>query len=79
MPLAIKSTLRANPTSVDYSNIRVHDGATGTNVTSVDLFYSESNYPTLRATVASGLTQYRPYMFYSQSGATGYIGINAEL
>ena len=79
MPLAIKSTLRANPTSVDYSNIRVHDGVTGTNVTAVDLFYPESNYPTLRATVSSGLTQYRPYMFYSQSGSAGYIGINAEL
>jgi hypothetical protein len=78
-PFALKSTLRAAPTSTDYANIRVHDGTAGINATNVDMAYALPNYPVIRVTVASGLTQFRQYFYASQSSTVGYIGVSAEL
>ena len=79
IPFPSPATLRIAPTSVDYSNIRVQDGVTSTNASSVDAYYETTGTTILRATVASGLTQYRPYFLGAQSGVNGYIGLNAEL
>jgi hypothetical protein len=74
-------SLRKIPTTVDFSNVGVFDGVTLTTATSVatnttcpstnDLIYVE-------LTVASGLTQFRPYAVLA-AGATGYIAFSAEI
>ena len=75
----LRTSMRIVPTSLDYSNLTVNDGSTAQNIT--NLTVSSSSSPEIikvSATVASGLTQYRPYEI-SASSATNYLGFSAEL
>lgn len=75
----LKASMRVAPTSVDFSNVAVDDNGTAPAVTAL-VIYSTSNPDSvaLAATVASGLTQFRPAVLTNGVGA-GYIGISAEL
>jgi hypothetical protein len=75
----LKATLRTAPSSVDFANLCVDDNATAPAVTAV-IIYNTSGADTvgLQATVASGLTAYRPAVI-ANVGGTGYIGLSAEL
>jgi hypothetical protein len=73
-----KSTMRVPPTSIDYSSLDLSDTVTGYAVTNLVLNTVNTNISNLTATVASGLTQYRPYNL-DFSGASGYVGLSAEL
>ena len=75
-------TMRVTPTSVDYSTLQWADGANaGVAVTAVAVNTSFCGNQVLAvdATVASGLTQYRPYMLRAANSSTAYLGFNAEL
>lgn len=74
-------TMRIQPTSIDYSTLRLNDSATGTTVSTLTINndFSQPNMCGLTATVSSGLTQYRPYFIEQNNSTTGYIGFSAEL
>jgi hypothetical protein len=73
-------TLRVTAASVDYSNIRVTDGTSGFAVTALTLFNGGGmDMVQMRASVASGLTQFRPYFIDNNNNTAGYIAVSAEL
>lgn len=72
-------TMRITPTAIDYSNLGLSDGVTTTAVTSLTFAQINPTTLALSASVASGLTQYRPYRLCSNNSASGYLGISAEL
>jgi hypothetical protein len=71
--------MRVNPTSVDFSSFELGDGVAGVVVTSLSLFAANQNKSFIIASVASGLTVYRPYILFNRPSTTGYFGLNAEL
>lgn len=76
----IKSTLRAIPTTVDFSGLSLSPDNAGSTVavTSATISVASPDNPTISLGVASGLTQYRPYYAIAAT-AGGYLGIGAEL
>ena len=80
-PLAVP--MRVAPTVLDYiasyASLRVQDGTNFTQVTGLSINNSTSNLVKLNTTVASGLTQYRPYFLISDNSTSPYIGFGAEL
>lgn len=77
--LNISVAMRITPSSVDYSGLRLVDGVSASNVSSliIDPNLSSPTVGCINATT-TGLTQYRFYLLGGQSGA-GYIGFSAEL
>jgi hypothetical protein len=73
------STMRTTPTSLDYSNIGVYDGSTVTATTAIALDQTSPMFGALLITVASGLTQFRPYSLLSNNTTSAYLGFSAEL
>ena len=73
-------TMRTSPTSVDSSTLLVYDGVTATNVTTITLATSgiSPNVAAIDCAVASGLTQFRPYVLANQS-TSSYLGFSSEL
>ena len=77
--------MRATPTSVETGGtLRVTDGLGGgediTNVAVLGSISAGSRYAVpINFTVASGITQYRPYFISASDDATAYIGIIAEI
>jgi hypothetical protein len=76
LPLPV--AMRITPATLDSSATRLSDGVTVTNTTALSLNAGNSSVTNvyLTGTVASGLTQYRPYFF---SANAGYYGLSAEL
>ena len=71
-------TMRIAPTIPDYAGLRVYDSVTATTVSSLVITGAGVDNTRVAATVASGLTQYRPYELIGNSG-TSYLGFSAEL
>ena len=69
--------LRVNATSIDFSNLSLWDTVTATSGTNCVLTQAGTTYNTVNITVASGLTQYRPYFGFAT--ASGFLAFNAEL
>ena len=76
-------TMRVKPYAVEYptiGTIRAYDGVTTTAMTALALSAnSGQDVAYLDWTVASGLTQYRPYIVAANNSASAYVGVNAEL
>ena len=73
-------TMRTPASSVDFSNISLYDGVNLYTVTAISLA-NGANSPShamANYTVASGLTQFRPYVLFTNTTA-GYVGFSAEL
>jgi len=73
--------MRVTPTSIDYANVAVSDinnARINASSVAIDTTFSTSSTFVLNLAV-TGATQYRPYTTLSQSAATGYIGLSAEL
>ena len=79
--VTLPSQMRVVPTSVDFSTLALVDGVTSTAVTActIDANISSNNFGCVTASVASGLTQYRPYYLRQNSNNAAYIGFSAEL
>jgi hypothetical protein len=75
------STLRVKAASVDYSTLATFDGSTVTAITNVvvDGNQTTPDYSEIDCTVASGLTQFRPYFLLANASGSAYIGFSAEL
>jgi hypothetical protein len=73
--------MRVAPTSMDFSTLANYDGQTVTAVTTAALGLSlqSQSVAYVAATVASGLTQYRPYKLIANNSTSAFIGFNAEL
>jgi hypothetical protein len=80
-PIPLPVTMRINPNSIDYNGTTVYDIGTGasTAISALTINQATPQFVLLLATVASGLTQYRPYNLYANTSAAAYIGLSAEL
>ena len=76
IPIATPATLRTTPTMTISGTLQTFDGVTATNVTSLGTIYASQNIVQVLANVASGLTQYRNYALFMNSGS---LTISAEL
>ena len=77
-----KTSMRTNPSSIEYSNIGLGDGVNSTvAITSlvIESGTGTTNSVLLNAGVASGLTQYRPMYCIGNNSSSAYIGLSAEL
>jgi len=74
-------TMRTIPTSVDFSTLQLADGTNLYTVTGcvIDPNTSTADYVSCGFTVASGLTQYRPYVARANNSANAFLGFSAEL
>ena len=75
----LKASMRASPTSVEYSNLRIQNIATAYTVTAVVLSgYQGKEIGATEMNVASGLTT-NGYYYADTSSTAGYLAFNAEL
>jgi hypothetical protein len=73
-------SLRTNASSLDFSGLGVQDGTNSRiTVTNVVLGERTPEVTNVGITVASGITQYRPYFLHQNNNSTGYLGFSAEL
>jgi hypothetical protein len=75
-------TMRVQPTSVDFSTLRLSDGvAANPTVTALTIQSDTSHNQTMTVTavVASGLTDFRNYYLYANNSTSAFIGFSAEL
>ena len=71
--------MRAQPTTIDYSSVRLSDGYTGVvGISTLASSVYTTNAFEIIATVASGLTTGRAYYLQSSS-SSGFVGFSAEL
>ena len=72
--------MRASPSSLSYSGtIKTSDTVNVTSITSLVINQANFDSPLLFATVASGITQFRPYILFAGGDTTSSVGISAEL
>jgi hypothetical protein len=72
------ASLRAEPTSVEFGNCGLDDGASSiVAVTSMTL--GGGIVGTVRPAVSSGLTAFRPYRLIANNNSSAFVGISAEL
>jgi hypothetical protein len=73
-------TMRAAPSSVEFGNVGLGDGTNApVAITAITIPHGGLNAIQLTATVASGLTQFRPYAILNNNNNTGFLALNAEL
>jgi len=71
--------MRTIPSSLDFSNIHVSDLLGGQTATALTIGDSTILATKLIATVASGLTTYRPAFLLTDNNVGSYLGLSAEL
>jgi hypothetical protein len=79
VPLPV--TMRVSPTSIDYANIAIYDGATVIAAATASLTTNQNNakFAAFAMTFASGVNQFRYYYIVSNNNSAGYLGFSAEL
>lgn len=75
----LKTSLRTNPTGVEWSTLCLYDQVTITPVTAVSLSGLGTKNVRLTVNVSGGLTQYRTYMLLTNNSLNGYLRLPAEL
>jgi hypothetical protein len=80
-PTQMPVQMRVSPTSIDYSTLATYDvgGGVISAVTALALDTASPLISQINATVASGLTQFRPYQLMNNNSSSGYLAFNAEL
>jgi hypothetical protein len=71
--------MRAAFTSLEFGTLLLGDGTVGRAVTNLTSGSSGSTGALLIATVASGITQFRPYNLVNNNSAAGFLAFSAEL
>jgi hypothetical protein len=71
--------LRVAPSAIEFSNVGLSDGLAVTAVTALTSLQNAKTTGILGATVASGLTQYRPYSLLANNNTSAYVAWVAEL
>jgi len=78
--MPFKSTMRVTPSSIDFASLELTDPGTGSAaVTALTIDNNGRNQISLRATVASGLTNKRTYFIRAAGTSAGFIALNSEL
>jgi hypothetical protein len=78
--LGLPVTMRAAPTSLDFSTIALADFGGGiVAATALAIGYKSDKTIGLTVTVATGLTQHRPVQLFSNNSTSAFIGFSAEL
>ena len=82
-PFFFPVDMRVAPTAIEYptsfTGLSLGDGTNRTAITGLSLDSQSTRSTNLTSTVASGLTQYRPYYIQCNNASTGYIAFSAEL
>jgi hypothetical protein len=78
IPVYFPVTMRTTPSSIEYSNLVVSDGANAIVPSNVVIGVVSPLLGAADAT-CTGLTQFRPYTYSDNSTSTGYIAFSAEL
>jgi hypothetical protein len=73
------TSMRINPTSVDFSTLMLSDSANNNAVTNLTLDQPNTGKATLTVFTAGGMTQYRPQNLVNNNNTAGYLGFSAEL
>ena len=83
VPFFFPVDMRVAPTAIEYptsfTGLSLGDGTNRTAVTGLSLDSPSTRSTNLNATVASGLTQYRPTFLQCNNASTAYIAFSAEL
>ena len=81
IPIPLPVTMRTSPTSVDFSTLLLYDTNNLVTISNLSItsVAQTLNVATVDCTVASGLTQFRPYFLTNNNSAAAYIGFSAEL
>ena len=81
IPFYFPVTMRAVPTVLDYSTLAIQEDFLGgvIAVTSATLSASTQSLGLFQATVASGLTKFRPERMFGNNSTSAYVGFSAEL
>jgi len=81
VPVTVPVQLRVTPTILSSGNFQVSDAIAATAVSTIGVNTTQSStlVVSIEATVASGLTQFRPYRIESANSTTAYVAITAEL
>ena len=77
VPLPVQ--MRVTPTSIDFSNLGVNDGATTTALSGLSFSEASPNFGAIATSGATGLTQYRPYFIRANNNVAAFLGFSAEL
>ena len=77
--ISLPNTLRSAPTAVGFATLQVTDGVTGSTVTGLAIESAGTRTVSVEATVASGLTQFRPVKLVANNNAAAYVEFSAEL
>jgi hypothetical protein len=77
--ISLPNTLRSAPTAVGFATLQLTDGVTGSTVTDLAIDAAGTRTVSLEATVASGLTQFRPVKLVANNNAAAYVEFSAEL
>lgn len=72
-------TLRANPSSIEFSTMAVFDGGTVFTANSLGMVAVGRNSISIEAYISSGGNQYRPAQLITNNSLNGYLAVNAEL
>ena len=78
LAFAYPVTMRTTPTSVDYANIQLIDGAGANAISTFALSSNSSPSVAQIALTGTGYTASKPYSV-NATATTGYVGFNAEL
>jgi hypothetical protein len=77
--VALPVVMRVSPTALEYSSLNLADGAnTITTISAIIIDQTSSNFVLAKAT-ATGLTQYRPYVYQANNSTSAYLAFSAEL
>jgi hypothetical protein len=81
IPVAFPVQMRTTPTLSTSGNFQVSDGASATAITAMSIVTAQSSslIASVRGTVASGLTTYRPYRIETNNSTTATATFSAEL
>ena len=77
--IATPVTMRAYPSSMEYSSLQVGDGTNAGSVSALAFSNQGSRNIIHLAATSTGLTQYRAYYLQSANSTSGYFGLSAEL
>jgi hypothetical protein len=81
IPVSMPVPMRTTPTLTTSGNFQISDGAAATAITALSLISSQSSteIASIRFTVASGATTFRPYRIETNNSTTANALLSAEL
>ena len=77
--ISLPNTLRSAPTAVGFATLQVTDGVNGSTVTGLAIESAGTRTISVEATVASGLTQFRPVKLVANNNAAAFVEFSSEI